>query len=122
MKRNWDLIRTILLKIEADWPSQGVRELESIYFPDQDFSEIDWHFRLLNDGGFLLTANNNYSFVHGISWRGFEFLDTIRDDEIWIKTKKTAIDLQNFSVETIKDIAKAYFKKKFKDTIGLEMN
>jgi Hypothetical protein (DUF2513) len=122
MRRDWDLTRKILLKIESDGPSHGLWQLEESDFPEDDFELVHGHFRVLYDGGFLLVNDFNFTQIYGLSWFGHEFLDTIRDDEIWKNTKKTAIDLKNFSVETLRDIAKGYARKKLKDLTGMELS
>jgi Hypothetical protein (DUF2513) len=121
MKRDWEMIRSLLLEIERE------SQFNNQYiFDEKDHSKIEFHqtrrahLRLMKEAGFIRTMGEMEHYTMGITWTGYEFLDTIRDDEVWSKTKSGAIDVKNFSVEMLKDIAKAYGKKKLKDLTGLE--
>ena len=50
--------------------------------------------------------------VSGLTWQGHEFLDTVRDPEIWRKTKERAGSVASVGVSFIWEIAKAELKAK----------
>jgi hypothetical protein len=91
MKRDMDLIRELLLKIE----SLEIRQGETLFFnvhglqvqgygPDQ----VVYNIELLFDAGFLKGQGGADTFgIAGLTWSGHELLDDIRDPEIWRKTK-----------------------------------
>lgn len=88
MKRDWDLVRKLLLEVESLAP--GV-ELAPI---DGDWIEAE-HMALIIEVGYCegpLERSVNglpYVAINRLTWSGHEFLNTIRDDSIWnhVKTK-----------------------------------
>jgi len=88
MKRDIDLVRTLLQKI-SDEAVPG-----KWYYPDVDGksqTEINYHLRLLIQAE-LVTAENlsskegeSYG-VTGLHWNGHEFLDATRSNSVWKKT------------------------------------
>jgi hypothetical protein len=90
MKRDMDLIRQILLKIEEhpydlDWVEL---ELEG-YSP----REISYHVMLLAQAS-LIEADNLSTFgdpqweAKSLTWQGHEFLEAAKDESRWNKAKK----------------------------------
>lgn len=98
MERNMELIREILLDIEKNAnPGQFYNVLYSIKKKHKDDSspynhDYIWeHLNLLEEAGMLgKTAKNlNGGFqVSGLSNAGYDFLETIRNEKIWRKTKE----------------------------------
>jgi hypothetical protein len=120
MKRDWDTIRDILTKLEDVTPEEGCLRLSS--FPPDRAAEISYHVELMMEAG-LVNGQMSKTLGSGphdflairLTWQGHEFLDAIRSDTVWQKTKKSFIsgglsmtfDLVK-SVAT--DIAVAYLK------------
>jgi hypothetical protein len=55
-----------------------------------------------------------------LTYRGHEFLDTVREREIWDKTKETAKKGGVKTLELIWEISKAIVKSELKKRTGLE--
>lgn len=96
MKRDMDLVRLILLKIEEEHRAGLLHDL-SIGGYDND--SVAYHCQMLHEAGFLAAftaryADNTVLFfsVGPLTWEGNEFLDRIRDDSIWSKTKRSIKD------------------------------
>ena len=104
MVRDMDFVREILLKIED---MQSGMPIKSSDFDSYGRNSITYHANLLNQAGFLSEFNafpemefneitgdwskNNLLFsVNGLTWEGHDFLDKIRDENIWNKTKGIA--------------------------------
>lgn len=99
MKRDWDVVREILTKVESmDLHNQ---ELSLKSFETQTAQElfiISGHMKLLIErelvNGVMYSQLNirlyidDFS-VKGLTWAGHEFLDSIRSDTVWNKTKET---------------------------------
>ncbi|MBD2841317.1 DUF2513 domain-containing protein [Erythrobacter rubeus] len=47
-----------------------------------------------------------------MTWEGHEFLDKVRDPEIWRKTKKGASELNSWGVKLIGEMATGYIRAK----------
>ncbi|WP_323972485.1 DUF2513 domain-containing protein [Aeromonas hydrophila] len=99
MKRDWEIIRAILTKIEDDVSFQK-RFLELSDFNKATLDEcyvIAEHMRLLIDAQLVrgemsqrLGVNIVSGFTaRGLTFAGHEFLDAIRNDTVWNKTKET---------------------------------
>ncbi len=133
MKRNLDLVRDLLLKIEA-----GQRVFETLSSEDaavlhvavaQPMSQADAdalsdHLDLLENGQLIdiefRSAGGSVSFK-GLTWAGHDFLDSVRDPEIWARTKRGAEESQGFTIDLLKDLAKGFIKKQIKDRTGMDV-
>jgi len=97
MKRNWETIREILLKVEeCTLPTDTVRLAD---FQGDRSSEISYHVSLLIEAGLIngqilqtLGPEAKEFFARGLTWHGHEFLDSIRSNAIWEATKKTFLE------------------------------
>ena len=94
MKRDFDLIRKILLYVEEnhDEGSLMIKKLE-----DYNNQTLIFHCKILEEKGFLkgtalesLTSGNDDFQCFGITYDGYEFLDKIRNKTFWEKIKKYA--------------------------------
>jgi hypothetical protein len=111
MKRDWDVVRKILLKVEELSPGEWLRS------DDHEVHGIDnatagFHMVLLKEAGFVAgscldTGQGHICNISRLTWQGQEFLDSIKKDARWEKVKETAqakgIDL---TIDTIKAIVK----------------
>lgn len=129
MRRNMDLIRELLLRLEAiELRSGSVMHIDATdpeveiegYGPD----DIDYHLTLIHDAGLISPSSMNPAIgiaFRGISWSGHDFLDTIRDPEIWAKTKNGATAAGGFTVELLRDLAKGFIKKQIEEYTGVKL-
>ena len=95
MKRNFDLIRKIMLDIENLDPNYGYVEVK---FGDEDARAVDVHAALLIEAGLLngKVIESEAGIIHkvfisGISWAGYEFIDYVKNDTVWNKAKETVL-------------------------------
>lgn len=89
MKRNVDLIRWILQRLEDTRPdaSWSGRDLEK--FPQE---EVSYHIKLLYEAEMIdaepIKENGSVTWkATGLRWKGHEFLDVARDKETWKMAK-----------------------------------
>jgi hypothetical protein len=89
MKRDMDLVREILLKVE-EVPFDG--RFHDIAVEGRSMDEITYHVMLLQEAGFIEAMD--LSSLSGICWKptrltysGHEFLDAARSDTVWQKAK-----------------------------------
>ncbi|MBR1270457.1 DUF2513 domain-containing protein [Bradyrhizobium sp. AUGA SZCCT0222] len=132
MTRNMDTIRTLLLRLEAlpiptgapfvliDGNSEGVKVLA-----DEDPRDLTYHLGLLKDKGLITSpgTNNMDSRIRfsGLSWDGYDFLDSVRDDKIWLKTKGAVERAGGFTLDLIIDLAKGFLKKQIENQTGIKL-
>ena len=114
MKRNPDLIRQLLLLIE----DHGVEPLKgrAVKLDGHEYVEIMAHLNLLSDAAFIVAEYSRSStnpdriiateVVFDLSWKGHEYLDSIRDPKIWKKTKALSKKAGSVSFEFLLEIAK----------------
>ena len=88
MRRDLELLRTIMLRTEAVSPGTNLLELG---LEETDFAALSHHVELLVEAG-LLKAQISYMerspvhvyvVVERLTWEGHEFLDLARDDRRW---------------------------------------
>ena len=106
MKRNMDLIRLILLEIEE----QAAFPIDRLTIDGYTMKEVAYHCRLLHQHGFVDDYREEYGDdelvdfgVGELTWEGHEYLDTVRDDSFWSKTKQLLLDKGiPLTLETVK--------------------
>lgn len=122
MKREMDLVRDLLLAIERDGSPALARA------PDIGGAAAETvveHIHLLRQAGLVsavdATTFDGRDYINiELTWAGHEFLDQVRDPEIWTKTKAGASKLGSWSIGLLGDIAMGYIKAKA-SSIGLPL-
>jgi hypothetical protein len=123
MKRDMELVRTLLFKIEA---SNRAPRLSEIAARDDKaaYTAADYHLRMLQEAGFIrgLAHASGAEWVNlELTWSGHEFLDILRDQTIWEKTKAGATKLGVVGLDLLLGIAKEYAKAEIKNRLGLSL-
>jgi len=59
-----------------------------------------------------ITIGNPMQVVRGLTWEGHEFLDNIKNDDIWGKTKKHFSDFSGVELRIVASFAEEELKKK----------
>ena len=123
MKLDKDLVRKILLKLEED--QSEPREIVNLQVSGHTHREISYHVQLLSQAGFVKAIDA--SSFDGEDWKpqhltyeGHEFLDTVRDPQIWRETKDMAGKVGAVSVQMLWEIGKAVLKAKAA-TLGISL-
>ena|SRR5215472_7717419 len=147
MKRDMDLCRSILLDLEAQTADLGDSNFgfdhtSAATRVKTSYDTYSNHLNLLYQAGFVEgwvkrgkarqsgpdakteVVHDYVAFVmpRGITWDGYEYLETIRDPEIWRKTQAGATRLGNFSIDVIKELALGFVKQKIKQHTGVEID
>lgn len=129
MKRNMDLIRSLLLKLEALDLSPGEIAMldpdgEELGVEGAGPDEIEHHLYLIDEAGFIDTAGggtlDGLTF-RKLTWEGYDFLDSVRDDRIWARTKQGASEAGGYTVELLKDLAKGFVRKQIEEKTGIRL-
>ncbi|MCI0378775.1 MAG: DUF2513 domain-containing protein [Gemmataceae bacterium] len=95
MKRDMDLVRSILAKVEEEGKVRGwIRDLS---IPNHSAEEVSYHIQLLAEAGLLealtrKTLGNLQALPMRLTWAGHEFLDAARNDTVWNKAKELVKD------------------------------
>ncbi|MFU1636480.1 DUF2513 domain-containing protein [Aeromonas veronii] len=97
MKRDWDMVRLILTKLEELPNTDSYLTLGDFASTDPERAYvISYHVSLLMSAGLVngqMSATlgrgpKNFS-ASRLTWEGHEFLDAIRSESVWNKTKET---------------------------------
>lgn len=122
MKRDMDLVRGMLLAIENDVLRFGEgTDNGGLDAPDE---VIEAHLRLLEQAGLvevIFRPLRGSIQVRGLTWEGHDFLDTVRDPEVWKRTKDGASKMGGWTFGLLKDLGTAYLKHVAKERLGLDL-
>ncbi len=119
VQRDMDLIRTLLLNIEADPRFDGSRGLrltspEDVGITDRSAEEVGYHLDLLIEAG-LLKGKSGFETLpalYKMTWQGHEFTDNIKNNEIWHQVKKRLAGLTTVGFSVMIAIAESEIKRK----------
>ena len=123
MKRDMDLVRNILLAFEQiEDPQVSVSELK--------LKGLQWgnpnvgpHIVLVHDAGLIAEAGERgpaREKTYRLTWNGYEFLEAIRDPEVWAKTQQGAEKVGSSSIDVMDAIARGYIRAKLKEHTGID--
>lgn len=109
MKRDMDKVRSVLLAIEElDRPFYLTHGSSPIGGTEGGLEMVEY-LRLLESGGYL---DKGQHATYRLTWEGHEFLDKVRDPEIWRKTKEGAGKVGSWSVKLLADMATGFIRAK----------
>lgn len=127
MKRDMDLIRELMLKLESLPMRVGSivhikGNVDELQVDGYDVDQINYHLALIREAGLIDSPGNGpigggFPFRR-LSWTGHDFLDSVRSPDVWDKTKQVAAAAGGFSVELLVFAAKTYLEGKIKGLIG----
>lgn len=117
MRKDDDYIRKLLFSYEAEdeW---------LLFMPgdtlgaDADERRERYHVLLMMDEGLMTSVGNG---TMRLTSRGHAYIDAIRDDNIWNKTKAGAAKLGGASLALMFDLATAYVRQKASDITGIPL-
>lgn len=121
-----DLVRDLLLQIEKfDQGYGGDIETEA---GDHEPQVVAEHLRLLLEARLIegdAVPDDEYAFDHilptRLTWSWHDFLETVRDPEIWKKTKEGALSARGFTLDLLQDLAKGFIKKQIEERTGIAL-
>lgn len=119
MKRDMELCRKILFAIEEQYVDTALHNLK---IPEYTMEQVAYHCKILKEAGLitnykaLFASNHIVGFgVGSLTWEGYDFLDKIREDTIWNKTKglikNKALPM---TLDVVKEIATAVISETLK--------
>lgn len=126
MRRDMSLIRELLLKLEALPLRPGAcmmfePEDPDLIIPGYDFDQIYYHFELLREVDLITGSSSATCTFSRLTWAGHDYLDAVRDPEIWEKTKNGAYAVGGLTFDLIKDLAKGFVKKQLEQRTGIQL-
>lgn len=92
MRRDMDLVRSILIRTEAADAPLG---LDAFYEDGRPPAETVYHLMLLEAHGLIdadfardMNGTVHEGRVNALTWDGQDYLDAMRDDRVWAKAKR----------------------------------
>jgi Hypothetical protein (DUF2513) len=129
MKRDMDLMRELLLKLEAlPMRRGGIVNIppddEVLAVEGYSVDQIDYHLSQIRRSGFIDEGGSRPAI--GIGFRsltpaGHDFLDSVRDPKTWERTKKAAEGAGGFTLDLLGDLAKGFIRKQIEDRTGVKL-
>ena len=124
MKLDKDLVREILLAIEAN--SEDPVGCITLNLEDRDALEVSYHVMLLHEAGLILGTDSSSDeglewFPKRLTYKGHEFLETVRDGEVWRRTKEGAEKAGVAGLGFLLEMGKVYSKVIIKEKLGIEL-
>lgn len=126
MKRDMDLVRKLLLQVE-EGQGLGSRDLLQGNVAYGEAERVIEHLRMLiDDAKFMIgipahTVGGKGWIGLKLTWAGHDFLDSVRDPEVWAKTKKGALAAGGFTVDLLKDLAKGFIRQQIEERTGVRL-
>jgi len=113
MKRDWKIIRNILIALEEK-PYEKLLTLKS--FSNENPADISYNMELLISADLVqgkmseeMTKDPQDFFASSLTWEGHDFLASIKDDATWIKTAKVIASKGGaITFELVKSIAVSF--------------
>lgn len=96
MKRDWECIRAILVKLEELPDSMAVLQPRDVQ--GWTVEEVSDHLRMLDEAGLIRakchpTGNAPlFCLGFGLTWEGHELLDSMRKPEVWHRIRSAAAE------------------------------
>lgn len=128
MKRDMDLVRDLLLKIEAaEEPPSLSALVPGREGGTSEYQLAAYHMRMLIEEVGLVRGRNACSSSGAewlnlqLTWHGQDFLQNVRDQTVWEKTKDGAQKLGGASWDVLVELAKTYVKAEARKRLGIEL-
>ena len=109
MKLLHDCVRDVMLDVEDNLKDGDSISSDDIYNRLNKYAQedVDYTCKKLSEANYLniIPCITGEILVTGISYSGHQFLDTIRDSNIWRETKSTVSKLASVSLPIIQQVA-----------------
>ena len=124
MKRDMDLVRLILIEAEKADSCIGIESLVCDKYP---LPVIGYHVELMSAHG-LVDAKTSRDWggnvvdgsIKALTWSGCDYLDAIRDDGVWRRTKAAVKEaVGDTTLSTIKEAASMVAIQLIKANLGV---
>ncbi|WP_432291273.1 DUF2513 domain-containing protein [Olsenella uli] len=125
MKRDLDLVRSILIYVEK---AEDEVDAEDLVTDDWPFEIVAYHVRLMAHHGLVdlsddvrdMNSETLSLAVSGLTWDGQDYLDAIRDPKVWSKVKKTVKEaVGSTTLEVVKQTGALVAMSMVKASLGM---
>lgn len=124
MRLNHETVREVLLYLEDNLQLNDELDAANIQIPEVTTEEIIYTLEKLLEASFISARIekpiNNFpvsAVVYSITWKGHEFIDNIRDEQVWKYAKKSLSRFSTVSISFISSVAAEVISSMIKQTI-----
>lgn len=123
MKLDQDLVREILLAIEASKndPKEGIDLVLKNRSPRAIHTMCCCSQKRVSSRDAFPTHNTSLWQPTRLTYKGHEFLDTVRDEEIWRRTKTGAEKAGGAGLGLLLELGKTYGKQMLEDRLAIKL-
>lgn len=114
MKRDNEFIRQLLLEYEQGDDIDLVVTL--CINPSSDELKRYHHVELLCDAGYFIRIKED---LYRMTNQGYDYLEVIKNEDVWAKTKEAVPKLGGATLGMMKDIAVALIKREAEEKLGI---
>lgn len=103
-----DCIRDTMLYLEEHMNRLGYYDSHDIKLASYSQDDIDYTVEKLDEAGYLKINSKHMSgniLIKCITYNGHQFLDDIRDNKVWSKTKSILSNFSSTSINMVQNIA-----------------
>ena len=120
-KRDLEIIRALLLRAEEAPLDEGEFVYGMVDFMDAVTEAEAYHLILMRDAGLVEGRDANLGLFR-ITNSGHDYLDTIRNEGVWVKTKQiVAAEGGSMALELVKSLALGFARKQVEDRTGMKL-
>lgn len=128
MRRDFDLIRELLFQIEGG--GRSIEDCEYFQLDGVTTDEAGYALHLMHENQLIDAIRSdeigvpefNSFYDVSLTWAGHDFLDSVRDNEVWKKTKAGAAAAGGITFDLMKSLAKGLVKKKIEQHTGVQLD
>ncbi len=105
-----DCVRDTMLYLEENLTLDNIITTSAIKINKYDIDDIIYTIKMLNDAGYINAKYCGYDnkpiySISSLTWDGHQFLDNIRDNDIWKETKSKVSKITSVSLPIIQQVA-----------------
>lgn len=129
MRLDRDLVRDLLFALEAKQDFQ-IRTRDELIPEGRERDEVGYALLKMYEAGFITGEVIRSSTTperiievmpFELTFKGHEFLDTVRDNEVWRRTKQGVEKAGGASITFVWELAKAYGKQALNERLGIQI-
>lgn len=110
MKLNHDLVRLVMLEIEEKATYGSSLSIDELNIDGYTIDEVKYTLDKLYEANFINATIRRYIggalySIDSLTWTGHQFLDNIRDANVWKKTKVVVSKLSSVSLTLVSNVA-----------------
>lgn len=124
MRLNNDCVRDLLLAIEENVGLKEYMSIDSLQLKSYSQDDLQYTALKLEEAGYINAKVSKYLdgsmdiYIFSLTWNGYKFLDNIRDNNVWSKTKGIVSKFASVSLDVLEKVAAQVITNMISQQIG----